>query len=257
MYAELVRNRAFQGSDLFPRSLDGWSAVNGAALSLKNLSTPLSQALPSSMNVALGNVTNTTSIGFANAGYWGIDVRQQKYKGSFYVRGEYNGQFTASLQSALTNETFGSVKVKSECKSNEWVQHNYTLVPTKDASNSNNTLVITFNPGGVSSGFLDFNLISLFPPTYKGRENGLRTDLAEALAALEPTFFRFPGGNALEGPNLANPWKWNETIGPLKDRPGRPGAWGYQTSDGLGLVEYLHWCDDMGLEPSKECQSWF
>ena len=40
---------------------------------------------------------------------------------------------------------------------------------------------------------LDFNLISLFPPTYKNRPNGLRIDLAEAFAALKPvsipTFF--------------------------------------------------------------------
>lgn len=251
MYAELVRNRAFQGGDLYPRSLDGWSSVNGAKLTLKNLSTPLSKALPASMNVAVGNATKATSVGFANSGYWGIDVRRQDYKGSFYVRGEYNGEFTASLQSALTNETFGSVKVKSKSKQNDWVEHKYTLAPTKNAPNSNNTLVITFNPKGARDGSLDFNLISLFPPTYKGRENGLRKDLAEAFAALQPSFFRFPGGNALEGPNLANPWKWNETIGPLKDRPGRAGAWNYQTTDGLGLVEYLHWCDDMNLEPSK------
>jgi hypothetical protein len=33
---------------------------------------------------------------------------------------------------------------------------------------------------------LDFNLISLFPPTYKNRPNGLRIDLAEAFAALKP-----------------------------------------------------------------------
>lgn len=65
-------------------------------------------------------------------------------------------------------------------------------------------------------------------------------------------FLRFPGGNALEGPDLANPWKWNETIGPLKDRPGRPGVWDYQTTDGLGLVDYLNWCVDMELEPSKQ-----
>ncbi|KAF2465170.1 glycoside hydrolase [Lindgomyces ingoldianus] len=248
IYAELIRNRAFQGSKQYPVSLSSWTPINGAILSIKNLSTPLSAALPSSMNVATSS-TVSKSVGFANAGFWGIDVRKQKYKGSFYVRGSYKGSFKASLQSALTNETFGSIKVESKARKNEWVQHQFILVPEKDAPSSNNTFAVTFDPAGVTGGSLDFNLISLFPPTYKNRENGLRPDIAEAFAALNPKFLRFPGGNALEGPNLANPWKWNETIGPLKDRPGRPGVWGYQTSDGLGLVEYLHWCNDMGLEP--------
>jgi alpha-N-arabinofuranosidase len=34
-------------------------------------------------------------------------------------------------------------------------------------------------------------------------------------------------------------WKWNETIGPLKERPGFPGTWGYTNTNGLGLVEYM------------------
>jgi hypothetical protein len=39
---------------------------------------------------------------------------------------------------------------------------------------------------GTSNGTLDFNLISVFPPTYKGRKNGLRIDIAEALEELNP-----------------------------------------------------------------------
>lgn len=39
---------------------------------------------------------------------------------------------------------------------------------------------------GLKKGALDLNLISLFPPTYKGRKNGLRVDLAEAIAGLKP-----------------------------------------------------------------------
>lgn len=65
--------------------------------------------------------------------------------GSFYVKGSYEGSFTASLQSNLTDEVFGSVEVPSKCSSDEWVQHEYTLVPEQDAPNSNNTLVITFD----------------------------------------------------------------------------------------------------------------
>ena len=36
---------------------------------------------------------------------------------------------------------------------------------------------------------LAFNLISLFPPTYNNRPNGLRKDLMEALAGLKPVSF--------------------------------------------------------------------
>lgn len=34
-------------------------------------------------------------------------------------------------------------------------------------------------------------------------------------------------------------WKWNETIGPLKSRPGYQGTWSYENTNGLGLIEYL------------------
>jgi len=54
----------------------------------------------------------------------------------------------------------------------------------------------------------------------------------------------------LEGNTLPHYWKWNETIGPLKDRPGMAGVWEYQLTTGLGLVEYMQWCEDMDLEPS-------
>lgn len=145
IYAELIRNRAFQGSNMFPTGLSGWHSVNGAVLSIKNLTTPLSSALPSSMNVAAGS-KKKGRVGFANDGYWGMDVRVQPYTGSFYVKGAYGGHFTASLQSALTNETFGSVNVKSKSVDNEWTQHEFVLTPTKNAPNTNNTFAITFNP---------------------------------------------------------------------------------------------------------------
>lgn len=63
-------------------------------------------------------------------------------------------------------------------------------------------------------------------------------------------FLRFPGGNNLEGNTIDGRWKWNETIGPLKDRPGRATTWGYEETGGMGLVEYMEWCDDLGMEPS-------
>lgn len=159
-------------------------------LSVKKLAEPLSSALPSSLNVAVGNSAKNGStgsvIGVKNDGFWGIDVRVQNYTGSFYVRGSYNGTFTASLSSTLTNETFGSVSIQSKSKKDEWVQHEFTLVPETAAPNSNNSFALQFDSKSVEGGSLDFNVISLFPPTYKGRKNGLRLDIAEAFEALNP-----------------------------------------------------------------------
>lgn len=52
IYAELIQNRAFQGNTTMPSNLNAWSSVGGTTLSLKNLTTPLSVYLPTSMNVA-------------------------------------------------------------------------------------------------------------------------------------------------------------------------------------------------------------
>ncbi|THX93597.1 putative vacuolar segregation protein [Aureobasidium pullulans] len=180
-----------------------------------------------------------------SSGYWGIGVEAQDYTGSFWVKGSYDGSFTASLKSDITKETLASVQIPSKASPSEWVQHNFTLTPASAAQNSNNSFILTFKKSGVTGGSLDFTLISLFPPTYKNRPNGLRKDIAEALKELNPKFLRFPGGNNLEGDDPPYLWYWNETIGPLKDRPGRPGTWGYQNTDGLGLIEYLHWCQDL------------
>ncbi|KAI1492729.1 alpha-L-arabinofuranosidase [Biscogniauxia mediterranea] len=248
LYAELIRNRAFQSSERYPSSLDAWFPINGAHLSLNtNLSTPLSDSLSVSMNVAAPK-DGDTEVGFLNVGYWGMDVKIQKYTGSFWVKGGYTGSFTASLRSNLTGEEFGSVSIPSQSQDDQWIEHDFELTPSKSAPNSNNTFAITFEASGVSGDSLDFNLISLFPPTYKGRKNGMRIDIAEALEQLHPTLFRIPGGNMLEGNTNTSWWDWKNSIGPLKDRPGFSGVWGYQQTNGLGLLEYLEFAEDVGME---------
>ncbi|KAI1454587.1 glycoside hydrolase family 51 protein [Annulohypoxylon moriforme] len=247
LYAELIRNRAFQSSEGFPATLDAWHPVNDTRLSLRNLSTPLSNVLVTSMNVA--TTTKRDKVGFRNDGYWGMDIKAgKKYSGSFWVRGAYSGRFTASLQSNVTGDTFGTVSIPSQSSREQWVEHSFDITPSKDAPNSNNTFVLTFDASGMGNDSLDFNLISLFPPTYNGRKNGMRSDIAEALKQLHPTLFRFPGGNMLEGLSNRTWWDWKNTLGPLKDRPGFSGVWGYQQTNGLGLVEYLEFAEDLGME---------
>ncbi|KAI3227244.1 hypothetical protein DTO012A7_6910 [Penicillium roqueforti] len=243
LYAELIRNRAFQGSPKFPSSLDAWSGVGDSSVSLKNLTDPLSTALPTSINVK-----GTGTTGLTNAGFWGIDVRPQKYTGSFYVKGSYSGSFTASLLSS-SGEVLATTKIASKSVADDWVQHDFVLTPKAKASDTKNTFSLTFDGSSASNGSLDFNLISLFPPTWNDRPNGMRKDLMQAMADMGPKFLRFPGGNNLEGDSIDGRWKWNETIGPLTDRPGRATTWQYQETLGLGLVEYMEWCDDLGMEP--------
>jgi alpha-N-arabinofuranosidase len=65
IYAELVNNRAFQGSSIFPSSLQFWYPIGGAHIALKNLSSPLSDALPTSIQVQGGD---EDTVGFWNEG---------------------------------------------------------------------------------------------------------------------------------------------------------------------------------------------
>jgi alpha-N-arabinofuranosidase len=120
--------------------LDAWTAVGDSTLSLQNLSNPLSSALPTSVEV-----TGKGTVGLSNEGFWGIDVRPQKYSGSFYVKGSYKGSFTASLQSSTSGKTLASVKVASKSVANEWIQHEFTLIPKTTASDTNNTFSLTFD----------------------------------------------------------------------------------------------------------------
>ncbi|TID17925.1 glycoside hydrolase family protein [Venturia nashicola] len=254
IYAELIMNRAFKGvkiSKPFAPSLSGWSSIGSAKLSLDSLHA-LSEALPYAIKVDIPN-NATGTVGFKNSGWWGFDIRPQTYSASFYVLGPKLNKtvdFTLSLESKLTGETWASSKIPAvDIPNIDYAQLNATIVNTKTAPNSNNTFSITMDASQVAGQTLYFNLISLFPETFKGRKNGLRKDLAEAFYDLKPKFLRFPGGNNLEGGSIDTRWKWWKTIGPLRDRPGRPGDWGYQNTDGLGLLEYLEWCEDMSITP--------
>src|ERR1700722_18953357 len=71
IYAELIQNRAFQGSTEFPSTIDPWEAVGNAKLTLQNTTVPLSWALPTSVQVAPGNnFASGGSIGLQNPGWW-------------------------------------------------------------------------------------------------------------------------------------------------------------------------------------------
>jgi alpha-N-arabinofuranosidase len=127
----------------------------------------------------------------------------------------------------------------------EWTRYKVALRTGPIAASASNHLVMTVaQPGTVW-----FSLVSLFPPTYGNTPNGNRVDLMQKLAAMHPAFLRLPGGNYLEGNHIADRYPWKKTLGPLVDRPTHPSPWGYRSSDGLGLLEFLEWCQDLHMQP--------
>ncbi|THU89381.1 glycoside hydrolase [Dendrothele bispora CBS 962.96] len=248
LYGELLQNRAFQG--VIPgtqNALNAWQSYNGARLSVTSKTQGVSKALPNSLEVKIPKVA-TSLIGFENTGYWGIKVQEGwTYKGSLYAKSDsYNGPITVSLKSNR-GTTFASQKL--EGISSSWKKFEFQFKPTASAADENNVFNVVVDGSTAAGKTLHFGMFSLFPPTFKGRENGMRMDLAQLFADTSPGVWRFPGGNNLEGNSWDSRWKWNETIGPLEDRPGRVADWGYPNTDGLGLLEYLNWAEDLEAEP--------
>lgn len=140
-----------------------------------------------------------------------MDVRPQKYATSFYVKPweqYYSGALSAfklSLRSNLTDEvwTTTEIPVTGKLDTFDYTKLEATLAPEFAAPSINNSFAITMNAAEVKGQTFYFSLVSLFPPTFKDRPNGIRKDLAEALKGLDPKFLRFPGGNNLEVSFLA------------------------------------------------------
>lgn len=184
-----------------------------------------------------------------------MDVSPQTYNASFFMLSDGPMDATnltninVSLRSNLTNDIWLTNSISVQNLSDfSYTQFASQLVNNVTAPNSNNTFALTMNASEVAGSTFYLSLISLFPETYAGTANGLRKDLGQDIKSLNPKFLRFPGGNNLEGYSIAQRFKWDETIGPLTDRPGRPGDWEYYNSDGFGLLELLEWTEDMDLE---------
>ncbi len=128
----------------------------------------------------------------------------------------------------------------------DWKQYSFELDSGEIAvASSENHFELMLNRPAT----LWLQLVSIFPPTYHSRPNGNRIDLMEKLAAMHPSFLRFPGGNYLEGDRIEDRFDWKKTIGPLVDRPTHPSTWSYHSSDGMGLLEFLEWCEDLHMDP--------
>ncbi|HEY1788642.1 MAG TPA: alpha-L-arabinofuranosidase C-terminal domain-containing protein [Verrucomicrobiae bacterium] len=242
LYAELIANRTFNSA---PNEMKFWSASGGATMSL-DTNTPLNDALTSSMRLDASNAGNNPSAGIANSGYWGIPVRPHTvYHASFYAKAAngFSGPLTVSLESANGKTIFATAKVDGI--SGDWQKFDATLTTKRTKPSKDNVFKITTPTPGI----IWFQQVSLFPPTYKNRLNGNRSDLMDLLAAMHPAFLRLPGGNYLEGNSIEERFDWKKTIGPIDQRPGHESPWGYWSTDGLGLLEYIEWCEDLNIQP--------
>ena len=245
LYAELVRNRAFLDNLDTPVN---WSVVkngaNDAVMSLDK-TQPLNDAIPVSLRFEVTKLGRRQQVGFANTGYWGIPVQPNtKYRASFYAKAPgYVGRVTLSIESEDGQTLYASgtaSRLTKNWQRIELVLKTGQVVPTTKAR----YVVRLDRPGTVW-----FSMVSLFPPTWNDRPNGLRKDLMQMLADLKPKFLRFPGGNYLEGNKIEERFPWKKTLGPISQRPGHPDNWGYRSSDGMGLLEFLEWAEDLGAEP--------
>ncbi|MDE6549619.1 MAG: carbohydrate binding domain-containing protein [Muribaculaceae bacterium] len=237
LYAELIRNRSFE-DDTTPCN---WFSVGDAQIALVQ-DDLLNEVQHNALDVTLVKPGD----GVRNEGFWGINaVKGREYRLSFWAKSDkkYKGTITARLQSA-SGQTLGEENLKVSL-SKDWKKYTATISATGTDPKAEFTLTAD------KPGQFQLDVVSLFPPTFKDRENGMRPDLAQMLADMNPSFMRFPGGCFVEGQiSPDNAFRWKRTIGPIEKREGHQNVnWGYRTSDGIGFHEYLQLAEDLGAKP--------
>ena len=248
LYGELVQDRTFQSSR---SDTENWIpvAVGTAKGSVEpDRATGPSAALAASEKITAVQADAADTYGIRNRGWWGVPVRANTtYTGSVFAKGDKAGAAAKVRVSLIANDS-GKVLASAELPvlTADWKQYSFSMKTGGDAgATANNQIVVSVDhPGTVW-----LQLLSVFGPTYKDRANGNRVDLMEMMAAMHPAFLRFPGGNYLEGNAIPERFDWKKTIGPLVDRPGHMSPWRYRSTDGMGLLEFLEWCEDLKMQP--------
>jgi alpha-L-arabinofuranosidase len=241
IYAEMVRNRSFEDAN----KPVAWSLVEGAnskaVISLDN-SKPLNEKNPHCLKFQVSSFTQGIAA-VTNEGFKGMSFKKgQNYELSLYARADAN--YTGQLKVELIDEKGQSLSAQNTDRlTAEWKQYHLTMTALSDCAAGKLRI------GATNEGTFFLDIVSLFPKnTWKGRSNGLRSDLAEMLLAMKPSFVRFPGGCFVEGNKIANAFRWKKSIGDIAQRPGHWNLWGYLSTDGLGYHEYLQMCEDLKAE---------
>src|SRR4051812_20228125 len=204
LYAELVQNRAFLDDTSAPAH---WTVVQGdgaaAAIALDD-THPLNDTIRTSLRLDITQASKAHAAGVANDGYWGIPVTPDtRYRASFYAKAAagFSGPIEVSIQSSDGKTVYASGTVPAV--SGTWKRYELTLQTRSVTPTTAARYVLAVErPGTVW-----FSLVSLFPPTFKNQANGFRPDIMQMMAEMRPKFLRFPGGNFLEGDQIADRFK--------------------------------------------------
>ena len=248
LYGELVKNRSFE----FAQPLMGWRAFGRVELKDDG---PFERCPHYVVLSDPGHRERRT--GLENEGYFGIGVEKDKeYRFTVWARApKGSSQIRVQLINPSTMEERQEfVQQKLDITSTDWKKYEVILKSPRTEAKAQLRIFLS-SPNQVC-----LEHVSLFPvDTYKGRENGLRRDLAEALEDVHPGVFRFPGGCIVEGTTLDTRYQWKNTIGPVENRPTNRNRWedtfdyryfaDYYQSYGLGFYEFFLLSEDIGAEP--------
>ncbi len=256
LYAEMVQNRSFEYNPTERREWHPYSfweyyapGFSYGRISVET-SSPVHPNNPHYIVLEVEHVgheadyTGETGVGIKNLGFDGMVIRAgEKYNLSFFARdlSDVPVELAVSLQNKK-GDILASVSIS--VSDNEWGKH--TAVLTATGSYDSALLVVL----ATTEAKLALDMVSLFPEkTFNNRPNGLRPDLAQMLADMQPRFIRFPGGCLVHGDGLGNMYRWKNTIGPVEERKEQRNIWGYHQTTGLGFFEYFQFCEDIGAKP--------
>lgn len=261
LYAELIGNRSFEDEALTRRRRSHQEAMQPAVIPAWSLAVPqdckaaialekedakqLNRYQKNALKWDIESVAAGQKVRLDNEGFWGINaVKGRTYHLTFWARAEkpYEGTLQVGLAGEKGN-LYAATPVQGKI-GNGWNKYEVSFTATADDGQAH------FYMAADHEGTLYLDMVSLFPPTYKNRENGLRPDLAQMLEAIHPKFIRFPGGCFVEGCSRESGFNWRATLGPIEERPGHMNLnWGYRCTDGFGYHEMLQMCEDMGAAP--------
>jgi alpha-L-arabinofuranosidase len=244
LYAELVKNRSFD----FPQPLMGWNTFGHVTVQTKG--GPFERN-PNYVRL-LKPDHPAKFTGLENEGFRGMGfAKGATYRFSVYARAAADEQKIRVELIDEQNEIMNKQTVVINDKN--WKQYQIILAVKKDVTKGRLRIIL-------ESEEVDLEHISLFPTdTWKGRENGLRKDLAQALADLHPGVFRFPGGCIVEGTDLNTRYQWKNSVGPVENRPLNENRWNYTFENrlypdyfqtyGLGFFEFFQLAEEIGAAP--------
>ncbi|MEE6274308.1 alpha-L-arabinofuranosidase C-terminal domain-containing protein [Georgenia sp. MJ206] len=261
LYAELVRNRSFEFAAADNSSfngLTGWQTVQRGGATTTATVADDDGRMNANNRAYLTLSSSGAGAGIRNASYnEGVALEAgADYDFSVWARATTPQTLTARLEDVAGTQEYGTATVEVD-GSNEWKQ--YTATITSSGTTNAARLAVLAGAAGV----LNLDMVSLMPDDQwvgpVNGEYGLRQDLAQMVADLEPSFIRFPGGCVIAGTwnsyeesdysDRRRAFHWKETIGGLEERATNFNWWGYNQTFGIGYLEFFKWAEDLDAEP--------